>query len=286
MTDRFVDQLTAAAERNHSLLCVGLDPDPSLMPLNDVFEFNRAIIDATSDLVCAYKPNVAFYDGLGEEGHKALSRTLEHIPADIPVIGDSKRGDVQPTTRFHAKAMFEQWRFDAATINAYGGRDSVQPFLDYQEKGIFIWCRSTNPGAEEIQDLLVKPPDGSEALPLYQWIAMLSQRWNDGNNVGLVVGATYPQELRRVRELCPHMPILIPGIGAQLGKLEDSVAFGTDSVGRNAIFNVSRSVLYASQDRNDFDKAANREARALRDRINMDLEVQGKSWSHVATTAT
>ena len=289
MTDLFVDKLTEAAERNQSLLCVGLDPNPSLMPLKDVFEFNRAIIDATKDLVCAYKPNVAFYDGLGEPGHEALRRTLKyihHITGDIPVIGDSKRGDVQPTSRFHAKAMFEQWGFDAATVNPYGGHDSVQPFLDYEKKGIFVWCRSSNPGARDIQDLEVTPPDSDEALPLYQWIATLAKKWNASNNVGLIVGATYPDELRQVRDLCPEMPILIPGIGAQLGALEESVAHGTDSAGRNAIFNVSRSIIYASQDEKDFAQAARSEALSLRNRINWALEVQGKPLNQFVQSAT
>ena len=282
----FVDRLLKASQMNRSLLCVGLDPDPSLMPFPDVFEFNRAIIDATKDLVCAYKPNLAFYDGLGSSGHEALSRTLKHIPSDIPVIGDSKRGDVQPTAIFHAKAMFEVWGFDAATINPYGGRDAVQPFLDYHDKGIFVWCRSSNPGAREIQDLVVTPPDGEEPRPLYEWIAIRASAWNEAKNVGLVVGATYPDELRRVRELCPDMPILIPGVGAQLGALEASVEYGIDSSGRNAIFNVSRSIIYASQDAKSFEDAANREAKALRDRINMDLVIQGKSWSELAPSRT
>ena len=286
MADRFVDKLNAAVERNQSLLCVGLDPDPSLMPIEDVFDFNRAIIEATKDLVCAYKPNVAFYDGLGEEGHKALQRTLEYIPADIPVIGDSKRGDVESTSVFHAKAMFEQWQFDAATINPYGGRDSVQPFLDCQEKGIFVWCRSSNPGAKEFQDLVVAPPDDEQPRPLYQWVAIRASAWNGANNVGLVVGATYPHELRQVRELCPDMPILIPGIGAQLGGLEGSVQYGTDSAGRNAIFNVSRSVIYASEDASDFQNEANRVAQALRDRINMGLEVKGKPLARLIPSPT
>ena len=286
MADRFVDKLSAAAERNRSLLCVGLDPDPARMPLKDVFEFNRAIIDATKDLVCAYKPNVAFYDSLGAPGHEALSRTLKHIPSDVPVIGDSKRGDVQSTSLFHAKAVFEQWGFDATTINPYGGRDSVQPFLDYKGKGVLVWCRSSNPGAKEIQDLILRPPDGDEEMPLYQWIAILARDWNDAENVGLVVGAPYPDELRQVRQLCPDMPILIPGIGAQFGDLERSIAYGIDSAGRNAIFNVSRSVLYASQNEKDFEQAARKEANTLRERINIDLEMQGKPFGQLATLAT
>ena len=280
MPNRFLDKLALAVERNQSLLCVGLDPDPGQMPVEDVFEFNRAIIDATRELVCAYKPNLAFYDALDEAGYAALRRTLEYIPSDVPIIGDAKRGDVAPPSSFHAKAMFEIWDFDAVTVNPYGGRDAVQPFLDYTDRGVFIWCRSSNPGAKEIQDLIVRPHgSGEPERPLYEWIAIRASAWNEAKNVGLVVGATYPDELRKVRELCPDMPILIPGVGAQMGELELSVAYGTDDSGRNAIFNVSRSVIYASQDKSEFQAAAHKEAEALRDRINYDLEMHGKPWN-------
>ena len=277
-----MEKLTAAAERNRSLLCVGLDPDPDLMPIGDVFEFNRTIIDATKDLVCAYKPNVAFYDWLGEEGHRALRRTLEHIPPDIPVIGDSKRGDVQPASRFHAKAMFEMWGFDAATINPYGGRDAVQPFLDYSDKGVFVWCRSSNPGAREIQDLLVTSPDDEGHRPLYEWIARRAAEWNEQGNVGLVVGAPYPEELKRVREMCPDMPILIPGVGVQQGSLELAVKHGVDTKGRNAIITLSRSVIYASKDSKDFGEKARAQARDAQGHINGNLAFLGIDWPEPA----
>ena len=188
-----------------------MDPDPARMPVRDVFEFNRAIIDATQDLVCAYKPNVGFYEGLGEEGQRALRRTLDHIPGRIPVIGDCKRGDVQPTAASYARAVFDGWGFDAVTVNPYGGRDTVQPFTDYSDRGVFVWCRSSNPGARELQDLIAADPVSGDAHPLYEWVAMRAAAWNASGNVGLVVGATYPEELRRVRELCPDMPILVPG---------------------------------------------------------------------------
>ena len=288
MTDRFADKLAAAAERNQSLLCVGLDPDPKLMPVEDVFDFNHAIIDATKDLVCAYKPNFAFYDAL-EDGHAILHQTINYIKKvapNIPVIGDSKRGDVQSTSEFHARAMFDVWGFDAATVNVYAGRDAVQPFLDYADRGVLVWCRSSNPGAKEIQDLMVTPPDGEAPRPLYEWIAKLASEWNVAGNVGLVVGATYPEELRRVRELCPDMSILIPGVGAQSGLPEESVKQGVDKDGRNAIVNVSRSVIYASNHTGNFDEAARREAQALRGRINWQLDVQGKSWTKLARPLT
>ena len=277
MSSRFQEKLDSAAKRNRSLLCVGLDPDPDHMPVTDVFEFNRAIIDATSDLVCAYKPNLAFYEALGEPGREALERTLEYVPEEIPVIGDSKRGDVSSSSRFHAKTMFDVWGFDAATINPYGGHDAVQPFLDYPDKGIFVWCRSSNRGAREIQDLQVAPAGEVEARPLYEWIAKLAAGWNDNNNVGLVVGAPYPAELKRVRDLCPNMPILVPGIGVQQGPLDDAVANGIDGSGRNAIINASRSVIYASKSKN-FAREARRTAGAIRKIINGHLDLLGYGW--------
>ena len=283
MSSRFQEKLDSAAKRNRSLLCVGLDPDPDQMPVTDVFEFNRAIIDATSDLVCAYKPNLAFYEALGEPGREALERTLGYVPDEIPVIGDSKRGDVQSSSRFHAKALFDVWGFDAATINPYGGHDAVQPFLDYPDKGIFVWCRSSNRGAREIQDLQVAPAGEVEARPLYEWIAKLAGDWNVKNNVGLVVGAPYPEELKRVRNLCPNMPILVPGIGVQEGPLADAVANGIDSSGRNAIINVSRSVIYASKSEK-FAREARRKAEAIRNIINGHLELLGLGWGESSMT--
>ncbi|MCI0563069.1 MAG: orotidine-5'-phosphate decarboxylase [Nitrososphaera sp.] len=281
MSRSFREKLESCAETNRSLLCVGLDPDRDLMPAGlDIFEFNKSIIDATKDLVCAFKPNVAFYDGLGEDGRKALYKTIEYIPSNIPIIGDSKRGDVQPSSRFHARAMFDEFQFDAATINPYGGHDAVRPFLDYSDKGIFVWCRSSNPGAKEIQDLKVVRDDSDEPMPLYIWIAQLAAKWDEEHhNVGLVVGATYPQELKEVRKLCKDMPILIPGVGAQRGPLELSILNGIDSHGRNAIINVSRGIIYASQDKKDFDQVARQEAEKIQEFINNQLGFLGQGWN-------
>jgi orotidine-5'-phosphate decarboxylase len=289
MTMSFADKFLAAAERNKSLLCIGLDPDPSKMPVRDIFEFNREIIDATSDLVCAYKPNVAFYDALDEEGHRALRKTLDYIrehDSYIPIIGDSKRGDVQPTSQFHAKAMFEIWGFDAATVNPYGGYDAVQPFLDYKDRGIFVWCRSSNAGAGDFQDLLASRVEGGAQRPLYEWVALGAAEWNEHNNVGLVIGATYPEELRQVRKLCPEMPILIPGVGAQLGPLQEAIRYGVDSSGRNAIVNVSRSVLYASKDKHDFAQAARHEAEVILEYIRLGLRFVDRTWAETTAVHT
>ena len=287
MTDRFVDRLAAAVELNKSLLCVGLDPDPSLMPVDDVFDFNRAIIDATKGSVCAYKPNLAFYEALGRRGLDALEQTISYVHAEAPgivVVGDAKRGDIASTNVQHARALFKVWGFDAATVNGYAGGEAMEPFLEYEDKAIFVWCRSSNPGASELQDVEVDA-DGTTGR-LYELVAERAAEWNRRGNVGLVVGATYPEELRHVRELCPDMPILIPGIGAQLGGLEQAVAFGADSAGRNAMFNASRGVMYASPDASGFGRAAGSEAEALRKRINWELEVQGKPLDQFIPSAT
>ena len=262
----FQRKLNAAIDSNNSLLCIGLDPDPELMPPGlGVTEFNAAIVDATHDLVCAYKPNFAFYDAL-DNGHSILHQTINHIrevAPNIPIIGDSKRGDVRSTSVKHAKALFDVFRFDAATINPYGGHDAVQPFLDYSDKGLFIWCRSSNPGAREIQDLWVTRTPDEPAHRLYERIAILASEWNTEGNVGLVAGAPHPEELQRVRELCPNMPILIPGVGAQQGPLGKAVAYGVDHKGSNAIINVSRSILYASEDPDIFTQKARKVAQEM-----------------------
>ena len=275
----FLENLDAACESRRSLLCVGLDPDPERMAVKDVFQFNRSIIDATSDLVCAYKPNMAFYEALGLEGLRALEKTIAHARQHAPgvlIIGDAKRGDVGNTAKAYASALFGVWGFDAVTVNAYGGQDSIQPFLEYDDRGTFLWCRSSNPGARDLQDLQVGTEGHAE--PVYRRLAASAAGWNVGGNLGLVVGATYPEELKAVRELCPDMPLLIPGVGPQGGGLEDAVSLGTDKSGKRAIINSSRQVLYASSG-SDFAEAARREAVGLRDRINGALDGKGLGWS-------
>ena len=276
----FVERLDAASVRNESLLCVGLDPDPALMPVEDVFLFNREIVDATHDLVCAYKPNLSFYEALGIPGLQALQKTIGHIrdvAPDVIILGDAKRGDVASSATAYAKALFEVWGFDAATVNPYVGQDAVQPFLDYGEKGVFVLCRSSNPGAGDFQDRLVISKGGDSQHTLYQTVALEARKWNKHGNVGLVLGATYPQELAEVRALCPEMPFLVPGIGAQEGFLEESVRGGTTASGRRAIISASRGVLYASRDA-DFAAAARKAAENLRDTINRTLIREGCGW--------
>ncbi|MBN1855967.1 MAG: orotidine-5'-phosphate decarboxylase [Dehalococcoidia bacterium] len=259
----FKRKLREAVALNNSLLCVGLDPDPELMPAGlSIAQFNREIIDATKDLVCAYKPNLAFFEAEGIEGLRALEETRSYIPSHIPVIGDAKRGDIGNTANKYAYALFESFGFDAATVNPYLGLDSVAPFFNYCDKGVFLLCRTSNPSARDFQDLVV---DGQ---PLYEHVAMKAIEWNLYGNIGLVVGATYPEELSRLRELCPTMPFLIPGIGHQGGDLPEVVRRGTDKFGMQAVINSSRAVLYASAG-SDFAAAARSIATISRDEINI-----------------
>jgi orotidine-5'-phosphate decarboxylase len=259
---KFIDKLLSAGRRNKSLLCIGLDPDVTLMPKVDLLEFNKAIVDATADLACAYKPNLAFYEALGIDGLKVLQKTIEHIPDHIPVIGDGKRGDIGNTAKAYAKALFETFGFDAATVSPYMGYDSVEPFLGYGDKGIFILCRTSNTSAADFQSLV-----DAQGRPLYEAVARKAKNWDTRGNIGLVVGATYPDELKAIRQLCPEMPLLIPGIGAQGGDLASAVKNGIDARGEKAIIAVSRQILYASKGK-DFAQAARHNAQGLRDDIN------------------
>jgi len=291
----FFQKLAQAIERNGSLLCVGLDPDPDRLPASlrtrqtaagEVATFQRAIIEATSDLVCAYKPNLAFYEAMGEAGAEALRATLAAIPGDIPVIGDAKRGDVGHTSRAYARALFDGWGFDAVTVSPYLGGDSVEPFLEREDRGVFVLCRTSNPGARDFQDLPIlvdqglpagrtvrpRPLDKLRAQPLFEVVAERASDWNTRGNVGLVVGATYPEELGRLRELCPRMTFLVPGVGTQGGDLEACLRRGLDAGGSGLIINVSRQVLYASGE-DDFAAAARQAALALRDEIGRRREV-------------
>ena len=274
----FVDKLRRACLKSRSLLCVGLDPDPDVMPVSDVFEFNRGIVDATAGVAAAYKPNLAFYEALGTAGMKALDDTIAHIrkvAEDAIIIGDAKRGDIGPSARAYAKAMFEVWGFDAVTANAWGGADSVAPFLEDETRGVFVWCRGSNPGSGDFQDLKVS--DGGQNMPLYEQMALACSEWNTRGNIGLVVGATVPEQLASVRELCPEMPLLVPGVGAQGGDLEEAVRAGVDTNGRLALINSSRGVIYASRG-SDFADAAGKAARTLRDSIDAVLTEEGWGW--------
>ena len=265
----FRDKLEAAWTRSDSMLCIGLDPDIALMPdgygSDDVAAFNIAIIEATSDLVCAYKPNVAFYEALGpERGYAALRKTLAAIPPHVITLADAKRGDVEHTARAYVKALYDDLRFDAATVNPYLGLDSVEPWIERPDKAAIIVCRTSNPGAPDFQDLKLQGDGG--ARPLYEVVAERAKSWDRHGNVGLVVGATYPDEMRRLRALCPETLFLVPGIGAQQGSLEAAVRAGIDARGRGLLVSASRGVTYASKGA-DFAAAARAAATKLRDEI-------------------
>jgi orotidine-5'-phosphate decarboxylase len=220
----------------------------------NVAEFNRALIEATSDLVCAFKPNLAFYEALGHAGLTAMERSLKYVPDYVLTIGDGKRGDIGNTAKAYARSLFEGYGFDSVTVNPYLGFDSVEPFLKYSGKGIFLLCRTSNPGGADFQNL--KLADGQ---PLYQYVARKALEWN--------------MELRHVREICPDMPILIPGIGAQSGDLGLTVKNGVDRATTRTIITVSRQVLYASA-KSDFAEAARKVAMELRRQINAELQVR------------
>ena len=274
----FLERFDRAIELTRSLVCVGLDIYPELLPVPGVVEFNCAIVDATADLACAYKPNLAYYEAMGPAGLEALEQTVAHIRSSAPealLIGDAKRGDMGGSSEAYAKAMFQVWQFDAVTINPWGGRDSVLPYVEDPARGAFLWCRGSNPGSSDLQDLEVVGRDGN--MPLYQHLALSSLEWSEEGNLGLVVGATYPEQLRNVRECCPDAPFLIPGIGVQGGDLEAAVRDGVGSNGRRAVINSSRGITYASRGP-DFAEAARRETARLRDAINDVLEAGGKGW--------
>jgi len=262
----FNDKLSAAVRVNQSLVCVGLDTDPGQLPHGvSVTDFNRAIIAATGDMVCAYKINLAFYEAQGRDGYAALEQAVKDVPQAVPVIADAKRGDIGNTARAYASAVFDVLGCDAVTVSPYLGGDSLQPFLDYTDRGIFILCRTSNPGGSDIQSLTVGYK--GEKLPLYQVVARKCGQWNANGNIGLVVGATAPAELAEVRRIQPDMPLLVPGIGAQGGDLAVTLRHGLRRDGGGVIINSSRGIIYASKGP-DFAEAARRAADELRTAIN------------------
>ncbi len=264
----FVERLRAAANRNRSRLCVGLDPDPARIAGGDVLAWARSIIDATADLVCAYKPNIAFFEALGLRGHETLRRVIDRVPDDIPVLIDAKRGDIGSTAEAYARSLFDILGADAVTVSPYLGEDSIRPFADRAERGVFVLSRTSNPGAGELQDLAVVSEAG-EAEPLYLAVARRALAWNRHGNIGLVAGATYPDDIARLRALCPDMPFLVPGVGAQRGDLRRAVQ-AADGPG-GFLVNASRGVTYASEGAG-LAGAARAAAIELRDAIDAALE--------------
>jgi orotidine-5'-phosphate decarboxylase len=265
----FIDNLAASWKRNDSLVCVGLDPETERFPRSiavqpsPIFQFNKAIIDATADLVCAYKPQFAHYAAY--EAEDQLERTIEYIHRNypgIPVILDSKRGDVGNTAERYAIEAFERYGADAVTVNPYLGGDSLEPFLKREDKGVIVLCRTSNPGSRDLQDLDVG------GRKLYQVVAeRVSREWNSRGNCLLVVGATYPQELADVRGIVGKMPFLVPGVGAQGGDVAAAIRNGQTADGTGLIVSSSRAILYAGSD-DDFSAAARAATQALREQIN------------------
>jgi orotidine-5'-phosphate decarboxylase len=267
----FMAQLAAAWARNDSLVCVGLDPEIERFPArvaehaSPIFQFNRAIIDATADLVCAYKPQFAHYAAY--EAEDQLERTIEYIHRaypGVPVILDSKRGDIGNTAERYAIEAFERYGADAVTVNPYLGGDSLEPFLRREDRGVVVLCRTSNAGARDLQDL----PVGDGGRRLYHAVAQLTaSRWNTRGNCLLVVGATYPRELAEIRQIVGEMPLLVPGVGAQGGDVAQVVRNGQTPAGTGLIVSSSRGILYASNG-DDFAAAARAAALALREQIN------------------
>ena len=269
--NNFANMINKACVRADSLVCVGLDPDPQLMPIPNIFEFNKTIIESTSGYVAAYKPNLAFYEAHGISGLRALYDTVDFIKqlSSSPVIiGDAKRGDIGSTNEAYATALFDTWGFDAITVNPYCGWESLQPFLKYEEKGVFVLCRTSNTGASEFQDLQVTIPGQVSSAPLFEAVALESASWNAAGNIGFVLGATKPEEIGRIRSLCPGMPFLIPGIGSQGGELDLSLSLGADLDTPNILINSSRSIIYASSNPNSFGDASTRAVSSLCEKIN------------------
>ena len=265
----FMTALEAAWQQRNSLLCVGLDPDPAKFPAHlqgrpdAIFEFCKQIVDATADLVCCFKPQIAYFAARRAEDQ--LEALIEHIHArhpGTPVVLDAKRGDIGSTAEQYAVEAFERFKADAITVNPYMGRDSVDPYLAYPDKGVILLCRTSNPGGSDLQFLDVG------GLKLYEHVARLvAEDWNASGNCGLVVGATFPAEIARVRELTGDMPLLVPGIGAQGGDIAATLAAGRSTKGAGLMINSSRAILYAGKDEH-FAAAARQVALDTRDAIN------------------
>jgi orotidine-5'-phosphate decarboxylase len=272
MTARFTEMLTGAQQRADSLLCVGLDPDITRFPDSigrhpeRIADFNRAIIDATADIVSCYKPNFGFYVAYGLAGITALARLRDDVPSHIPILLDAKIGDMDMTVAAYARGFFDEWGFDAVTANPLLGHDSLQPLLDYHDRAVFVLAKTSNPGSGLLQDRVLIDA-GTAGRTMTMQIVQHAQHWNTHGNVGLVAGATYPEQLGQIRAAAPDLPILVPGIGAQAGDLEAATRAGLDADRAGLIISSSRAICYASAG-NDFQDAARSVAQRLRDEIN------------------
>ncbi|WP_347484943.1 orotidine-5'-phosphate decarboxylase [Vandammella animalimorsus] len=269
---RFTDQLTAASRSQHTMLCVGLDPEPARFPSHlpqgaaGIYDFCAAIVDATADLACAFKPQIAYFAAQGAEAQ--LERLIAHIrkaAPGVPVILDAKRGDIGATAVQYAREAFERYGADAVTVSPFMGQDTVQPYLQYPDKGVFLLCRTSNPGGNDFQAQRLADVPGQPRL--FEHLAAQAQGgWNSNGQLGLVVGATYPEDVAAVRRCAPSLPLLIPGVGAQGGDAVATVRAAYTGPGSVAI-NSSRAILYASQGA-DFAQAARAQALRTRDELN------------------
>lgn len=263
----FIQRVHTRQKKTGSLLCVGLDTDRKKIPAhlqskkNGILEFNKQIIDATKDLACAYKINFAFYESLGKEGWTIIEKTRAAIPSSLLTIADAKRGDIGNSSLYYANAILNDMAFDSVTVAPYMGDDSVAPFLQWEEKGVFLLALTSNEGAFDFQYKKI----GTKRV--FEEVVSVSRQWTKYDNLGYVVGATKSKDIRSVRKLVPAAPFLVPGIGAQGGNLEDVVRYGCTEDGYGAIINASRSILYAS-DKKDFAAAARAEAERLKNEIN------------------
>ena len=263
----FIEKLKKIQQKNNSLLCIGLDTDVAIVPESlyrwgdPQYEFNRHIIDATKDIVCAYKFNIAFYESVGEHGWYTVHQSLARIPEEIVTIGDGKRGDIATSAERQALLLCEDWEFSGTTVSPYMGKDSIEPFIRRKDQCAFVLAVTSNKGAKDFQYLKLN------GKPLYEHVVRSVSRWNTKKNLGFVVGATHPRELKRIRALAPKMPFLIPGIGAQKGDLEAAVRYGCTADGNLAIINVGRKIIYASRG-DDFAEKAREAALKIRDQIN------------------
>ncbi len=267
----FIDKLAAATSRHDSLLCVGLDPDIAKFPAelhgksDAIFTFCKAIIDATAGLACAFKPQIAYFAALAAEDQlQSICDYLRESYPHIPIVLDAKRGDIGATAEQYAREAFERYGADAVTVNPYMGFDSVAPYMEWKDRGAIVLCRTSNPGGSDLQFMNV------DGVPLYQHVArMVADKWNRNGQCGLVVGATFPQELAAVRNIVGDMPLLVPGIGAQGGDIQATVQAGRTANGGGMMINSSRAILYAKQvGTEDYAQAAERVARETRDAVN------------------
>ncbi|MCH7782668.1 orotidine-5'-phosphate decarboxylase [candidate division KSB1 bacterium] len=269
----FTERVKNVIDSKRSFVCVGLDTDIKLIPESisgsdeeRIYAFNKSLIEATSEYASAYKLNSAFYEACGEQGYRALKRTIQIIPDDTITILDAKRADIGNSSALYARAAFDILKAESMTVNPYMGYDSIEPFMLNEERGVFILCLTSNPGSDDLQKLVL-----DDARLLFMETARKIVEWNKRKNLGMVVGATHPRELAQIRKIAPDIPLLLPGIGAQQGDLEQTVRNAIGKQKAPAFINSSRGIIYASSGE-DFARAAGKKCKKLRDSINAVID--------------